>query len=217
MNSKFKISELINKIKDKTQSNFEENLDALLSLCESDIEKQFLLQTIFHLETRTSLALETASISNSIYFIDDMYNNNYILGIEYDYGLEPNKIKKSLETGKLVLPLASEYHNVIRIYPQFKVEINNSVYILDFAFYVERWHTKKDKLHETRKIAIECDGYDYHKDPVKFKQDKIRERALKSNGWKDVLRYSGSEIYEISNDLVRSHSNFKEILNTIMF
>ncbi len=217
MSSELKISELKQKINSIRKKSFEINLESLLLLCESNIEKQFLLQIIFHLESQTLSILNASSICNSIYFIDDVHRDNYIIGIEYDYGLEKSKIEWNVESTKLTLPLASEYHNVIRLYPQFKVEINNSVYILDFAFYVERWHTKKDELHETRKIAIECDGYDYHKDPVKFKQDKIRERALKSNGWKDVLRYSGSEIYEISDDLVKSHYNFKEILDTIMY
>lgn len=211
MGSALKISELKQKINHKREKNFETNLDYLLSLCESDIEKQFLLQIIFHLESHTASALESVSLYNSVTFLDDVHNDNYIAGIEFDYGQEHNK------TEILTIPLASNYYIVIRVYPQFKVIVNNIAYRLDFAFYVERWHIKDDTLYETRKIAIECDGYDYHKNPDKFKQDKIRERALKSVGWKDVLRYSGSEIYEISEDLTKSHYNFKEILDIIMY
>lgn len=217
MSSEIKISGLQQKINGKRESNFQKNLDGLLSLCESDIEKQLLLQIIFHLECRIEEALEMGeqAVSNSISFIDDVYNGNFIRGIEVDYGLEHNR-----ETARRTLGVNSSgktYFHTVRVYPQFEVVVNDASYRLDFAFYVEKRDLKDDSLHETRKIAIECDGYDYHKDPDKFKNDKKRERALKSVGWRDVVRYSGSEIYEISGDDKKMHYNFQEIMSIIMY
>lgn len=224
MSSELKISELKQKINDERQQNFETNLNSLLSLCESNIEKQLLLQIIFHLENRIKIALEMGepAVSNSISFIDDVYNGNFIRGIEVDYGLEHLRkpARYDEETGKRILDVNSSdkiYFNTVRVYPQFPVTVKDSAYRLDFAFYIERRDIKDDTLLETRKIAIECDGYDYHKDPEKFKKDKIRERALKSVGWKDVVRYSGSEIYEISGNAKKIHYNFREIMDIIMY
>jgi hypothetical protein len=45
--------------------------------------------------------------------------------------------------------------------------------------------------------------------------DEIRTRKLKSNGWHDVLRYSGKEIYRIGDNLQMVKYNFDEIMEII--
>jgi len=47
----------------------------------------------------------------------------------------------------------------------------------------------------TARIAIECDGHDYHeRTKEQAKHDRSRDRALTLAGW-TVLRFTGSEIY----------------------
>ena len=64
--------------------------------------------------------------------------------------------------------------------PQAKVH----VYRLDFAV-----------LGEGIKIAVECDGHDFHeRTKEQAAHDRKRDRFLASHGW-TVMRFTGSEIY----------------------
>ena len=45
------------------------------------------------------------------------------------------------------------------------------------------------------KIAIEIDGYDYHKSKEQRTYDTKRDRYLMCNGWQ-VIRFTGSQIHE---------------------
>lgn len=62
------------------------------------------------------------------------------------------------------------------------------------------------------KIIVECDGFETHKEKDKFITDRKRDRILKAKGF-DVLRYSGSEIY---NDPVKTGYEFFEFLSKKM-
>jgi very-short-patch-repair endonuclease len=44
------------------------------------------------------------------------------------------------------------------------------------------------------KIAIECDGKDFHSSPSQKKYDKKRSAYLYRHGYKHVIRFTGSEI-----------------------
>lgn len=44
------------------------------------------------------------------------------------------------------------------------------------------------------RIVVECDGKAYHSSPEQKKNDKKRSDFLYRQGWKSVLRFSGSEI-----------------------
>jgi len=61
---------------------------------------------------------------------------------------------------------------------------------------------------ESVKIIVECDGFQYHSDKVVFIHDRKRDRALKTEGY-DVLRYSGTEIY---NDPIAASVDLAEYL-----
>lgn len=53
--------------------------------------------------------------------------------------------------------------------------------------------TVPDFLIEKHKIAIYCDGTEFHKDTQAIIRDKVQDRKLQINGYM-VLRFSGSEI-----------------------
>jgi len=45
------------------------------------------------------------------------------------------------------------------------------------------------------KIFVECDGYDFHKEPEQIAKDNLRANELKANGWME-FRYSGKMIWD---------------------
>lgn len=105
----------------------------------------------------------------------------------------------------------------IEIRPQYYQFFNDDYNRIDIALILKRrdWF-KNDEVIEERRIAIECDGYDYHSSPQQKMDDDIRSRKLKRAGWKDVLRYSGSEIHRINDNLDYINYNFEEIIDIIM-
>lgn len=44
------------------------------------------------------------------------------------------------------------------------------------------------------RVAIECDGHAFHSSPAQKKRDARRSAYLRRNGWRSVLRFSGSQI-----------------------
>jgi len=69
--------------------------------------------------------------------------------------------------------------------------------ILDQEFLVDTSQGRRriDFAHQSTKTAIELDGYEYHKDPEKFTDDRQRQRELLDIGW-IVIPFSGSEIMQ---------------------
>lgn len=105
----------------------------------------------------------------------------------------------------------------IEIRPQFYEVMDQEHYRIDIAFILKRrdWYND-NKIIEEKKIAIECDGYDYHSSPNQKREDDKRARKLKRNGWREILRYSGSEIYEINSSLEKIHYNFEEMMDIVL-
>lgn len=105
----------------------------------------------------------------------------------------------------------------IEVRPQYYETVGQNLYRIDIAFILNRrdWYNNNEII-ETKKIAIECDGYDYHSSPDQKREDDIRARKLKRVGWKEILRYSGSEINRINDNLELTHYNFEEIMDIIL-
>lgn len=75
--------------------------------------------------------------------------------------------------------------------PQFQI----SEYRVDFALF--------NRAEPSVKIAIECDGHDFHeRTKEQAQRDKSRDRAIQARGFK-VLRFTGSEIYRKPMDCAR--------------
>lgn len=71
---------------------------------------------------------------------------------------------------------------------------NNIPYIKQAEFFSNAMKfTVPDFLIEDKKIAIYCDGTEFHKDPQAIIRDKVQDRRLQISGYM-VLRFSGSEI-----------------------
>lgn len=104
----------------------------------------------------------------------------------------------------------------IEVRPQFYETVDQSTYRIDIAFILKRRDWFNDNVIDIKKIAVECDGYDYHSSPDQKRADDIRSRQLKRLGWKEILRYSGSEIYRTSDNLELVHHKFEEIMDIIL-
>lgn len=75
---------------------------------------------------------------------------------------------------------------------QKEIKINKKKYIVDFLFETDEFI---NKYNTTKKIIIECDGYEFHqKTKEQVQNDNEREYNLKMAGY-DVLRFSGTQIY----------------------
>lgn len=80
------------------------------------------------------------------------------------------------------------------ISPQWKVETKDKNFRIDFIL-ARVDSITDDGLDEHVKIAIECDGHEFHeKTKEQAQHDKQRDRLLTELGFK-VLRFTGSEIY----------------------
>ena len=79
------------------------------------------------------------------------------------------------------------------IEPQYEIKCDSKKYYIDFA--IIHYECFKDDLQDNFKLAIECDGYEFHqKTKEQVDKDNLREYDLKMKGF-DILRFSGREIY----------------------
>lgn len=87
--------------------------------------------------------------------------------------------------------LKDERNRKVKVYSQ----VPCGYYRIDLAVY-----------SKTRKIAIECDGKAYHSTPEQIARDRKKDKFLRKNGW-DVLRFTGSEIYNNPEGCVKEIQN----------
>lgn len=80
------------------------------------------------------------------------------------------------------MPFAPHKDRVF-VSPQFKF----GAYRIDIAMFGRNFDGKEFRL------AIECDGHDFHKTKDQAKRDRKRDRFLQLWGW-NTLRFTGSEI-----------------------
>ena len=232
------IKNLENSISTQYLNEFQNKLNEVLSFCESPIEKLMLLQLYNYFqkycEYKDVNDYEVEFLLDSLDFFDPLYtmdNLQYFRKKSKDKKYRTDTISKDKVKyfGFKVYSFAGEgtalsdlnastksIRRVFEIYPQYDVFIENKNYRVDIVIILKRVEFFTNEIVETKKIAIECDGYDYHVGSQKFREDRIRERALRSEGFKEVLRYSGSEIYSINDNLTKTHYVFEEIIRTFM-
>lgn len=80
--------------------------------------------------------------------------------------------------------------NMITAEREFHEKVRNQNFFIDFALFC------KDI-----KLALECDGDQFHLNEVDVKYDKNRDNLLKSKGW-NVLRYTSNEINNNMNNVI---------------
>ena len=105
----------------------------------------------------------------------------------------------------------------IFLFPQKEVIYNNKKYYIDFEFEADDYLTSlifEDKLkNKNFKLAIECDGYEFHqKTKEQVQHDNEREYNLKMAGY-EVLRFSGTQIY--NNPLKCAEDTYNYIIKRV--
>lgn len=242
MNTK-KIEDIKEAIANSLKSDFIFKMNEVLSICDSEIEKLMILQLFNYFQNYGKEKCDHLSIFSTINFIDEeiafwdlndqmtelevirlkdkvkklnyrlkngMYYKNIGFKVSENWS-EPMFVDDVVNHPDLTVggPITREFI----VYPQYEVKVNGKDYKLDIAIILNR--IQNEKIIDTRKIALECDGYDYHGSPQQKRDDDIRTRKLKVAGWKDVFRYSGTEIYHINN-LQQVHYNFEDIVTLLM-
>lgn len=112
-----------------------------------------------------------------------------------------------------------KYNNKESIYlfPQREVIYNEKKYYIDFEFKSDYYLSclvlgDKIKNHKL-KLAIECDGYEFHqKTKEQVQKDNEREYDLKMAGY-EILRFSGTQIY--NNPLKCAEDTYNYIMKKI--
>ena len=87
-----------------------------------------------------------------------------------------------------------------------KIKIDDKTYRADIL--LEIAFKNKGKYTDILKLIIECDGHDFHeRTKEQVKKDNERTRNLQKAGY-EVLRFSGSEIYNNTNKCVNEIIKF---------
>lgn len=111
------------------------------------------------------------------------------------------------------------FENKKRIYlfPQKEVVFKDKKYFLDFEFEADDYLSYlvfENKIkNKNFKLAIECDGYEFHqKTKEQVQYDNEREYDLKMAGY-EVLRFSGTQIY--NNPLKCAEDTYNYIIKRV--
>ena len=152
------------------------------------------------------------------YFIKKAKRNNYYFDEIYYHYEKYNRFKvNNIEVEGVTISEMEEGKELvcweIEFIPQYDVLIDGLFKRIDIAIIVRRKECFSKKIIQEIKIALECDGYEFHK--KKTTEDRIRDRDLIQAGWKHVLRYSGSEIYLIGLDRSKTRKNFQQMMDII--
>lgn len=212
----------------------------LLSITESPIEKLFLLYTISYIEVSMHEELYPEVPKDAMLVSIDGYKyernsfdknikENAVRGLSLSYvdihgkgQSDGSGYDKFLsKEGKIINMKVSAPSNKnqnriqnLKIYPQYKVETSNYSYRLDFAFML--FENVDNVLKLSKKIGIECDGYEHHSSKKRFSKDRERIRNLISDDWK-MLSFSGSEINKEMYDNKKYLNEIGKIFKTIDF
>lgn len=235
-----KIKELRDEIAKNIIREFFFQIDEVLSMCDSAIERIMLLH-LFKYFQKIKLKEEYCKKYHSIEFIEEeiilcpidhsdaeikkltervkKYHFRYVpplylknVGFRVsDSFSESITTNQSEPKNSAPLDLAFREYEVR---PQYPVNIDGKDYRIDIAVFLHRKSFFDNKIIETRKLALECDGYDFHSSPTQKRDDDIRIRKLKKSGWKEVLRYSGKEIHSLKS-LNEIHDLFEEIVEIL--
>lgn len=105
----------------------------------------------------------------------------------------------------------------IYLFPQKKVSCNKKTYYIDFVFeaddYLSYLVWDGNIKNKDFKLAIECDGYDFHqKTKEQIQHDNEREYDLKMAGY-EILRFSGTQIY--NNPLKCAEDTYNYIIKKV--
>ena len=186
---------------------------SLVSLTESPIERRFLLEFLKFIEESLLLKdirdfniidgytyiMECAdefclSFTNKIIRLSINHTSSWVSvevkSLDYLNVRQSNPTKRKIERIE-AKPDQYIMKQRLDLYPQYPIQIKSRRYRLDFALLLHEENNEGSEIR--KKIAIECDGYEYHSSPSQFNKDRERTRDLQSDDW-TVFQYSGSDL-----------------------
>ena len=168
---------------------FQRRNDVLLSLCESPIEKLFLLQILQYYYDQSVETYSFTYIVDNVETIRNPKNSKEQILESHVNFMEKGGCFFLFMKGIQIENSTLKY----QILPQYILQLDERTLRLDFAILVEE--RKKGQIISSFKFCIECEGHDYHSTKSQITKDNERMRILIKYGW-TVLRYSGSEIFK---------------------
>lgn len=176
------------KLEKSIYNSFEKYIKLLLEICESEIEKIFLLKIIDY-----------------ILKWPDTFNLSFII----KESLTETIGGKNIITSKVNLQMPGDFGHlcgikityfndiIIEIFPQHAIEIEIGYYEkfkyrLDFGIFK---YDKTNLEKPIKKYCVECDGYEYHSTKENIKKDNKRARNILLSQDFATLRFLGTEIY----------------------
>ena len=96
-----------------------------------------------------------------------------------------------------------ESHLLGALYPNLGPDAQKEIEAQHMIDYYDMPVTLPDFAFPYLRIAIYCDGYEYHWERDPFQKDRQQARALQLQGWL-VLRFAGSEILNDTDAVVRT-------------
>jgi very-short-patch-repair endonuclease len=186
---------------------------SLVSLTESPIERRFLLEFLKFIEESLLLKdIRDFNIIDGYTYIMECADEfclsftNKIIGLSINHtsswvsvevkSLDYLNVRQSNPTKRKIERIEAKPDQYIMkqrldLYPQYPIQIKSRRYRLDFALLLHEENNEGSEIR--KKIAIECDGYEYHSSPSQFNKDRERTRDLQSDDW-TVFQYSGSDL-----------------------
>ncbi|MCE7864997.1 MAG: hypothetical protein DYG99_15780 [Bacteroidetes bacterium CHB5] len=175
---------------------FENSLGLVVNICESEIEKLFLLKIVDYAIKRPD--------RYSIGFILWETDTETVDG--KDVITSPVNYQMPDDFGYLCgLRISNLFEQTyFEIFPQKKEEFGDPYeilrtikYRLDFGVYK---YSKHNSESPSKKYCIECDGFDYHNTKDQIKRDNERVRNLLMLKSFTTIRYLGTEIHNWTED-----------------
>ncbi|WP_297511693.1 hypothetical protein [Flavobacterium sp.] len=194
-------------------SKLENKINEVIELCESPIEKQFLLKIIEYVLINSVNDMSVFSQNYKLTFSYDKLNNkgDFLFDDEGNYQSDNDfnsSFKYRFEKKYLIIYYSgfgfNKYTKFIKIKPQHKVHYleqedttKKKHFILDFGIFL----FNKTKL--VRTFCIECDGYEFHSTKEHLTKDNKRSRKLleKENDF-TTIRFIGREINEMGDEVI---------------
>jgi hypothetical protein len=192
------LSEILNDSRNKLMN--------LLSLCESPIEKIFLMK-LYSFFYRIN-----ASTEGSDFKILNKYLTTEEENIVYSDSNNSNPLSKGVfqdPIGPFLLKtegfLFKANGITYRIYPQLALDLGGTKIRLDFAL-ISEVYSEETKESKYNKFCIECDGHEFHKEKEQRSSDNKRMRILTEFEWQ-TIRYTGTQIYQLTDDGIAEFEN----------
>ena len=96
-----------------------------------------------------------------------------------------------------------ETHLLRALYPELGPDAQKEIQAQYMIDYYDMPVTLPDFAFPDAKIAIYCDGYEFHSERDSFQNDRYQSRELQLQGW-CVLRFAGREILNETDAVVRT-------------